>query len=115
MTTEQTNGASSPSASSAELERFAFEKWYAGDMPKSLERAADGTYKYMNAQIALGVWKAATAAEREACAACVPTSWLDPLLTGKSAVVGNVENISVRELEALLLAVKKRIESRSNA
>jgi len=51
--------------------RAQFEKWYAGDMPKSLERAADGTYKYMNAQIAWGVWKAATAVEREACAKLV--------------------------------------------
>ena len=45
--------------------RAQFERWYAGDMPKSLERSEDGTYKYMNAQIAWGVWKAATSAERE--------------------------------------------------
>lgn len=54
------------------------------------------------------------AAEREACAKCVPTSWLDPLLTGKGAVIGDVERMSVRELEALLLAVKQRIDARSN-
>lgn len=65
MTTEHSDGACTPSFSSDGLERSAFEKWYAGDMPKSLERADDGTYKYMNAQIAWGVWKAATSAERE--------------------------------------------------
>lgn len=43
--------------------RTQFEKWYAGDMPKGLERTADGEYKYMPAQVAWGVWQAATAAE----------------------------------------------------
>ena len=51
--------------------RAQFEKWYAGDMPKGLERTADGQYKYMPAQVAWGVWQAATAAEREACAKLV--------------------------------------------
>ena len=52
-------------------------------------------------------------AEREACAACVPRNWCDPLLTGPDAVVGKAA--TGQDIEALLLAVKKRIESRSNA
>ena len=51
--------------------RACFEQWYAGDMQKGLERTADGEYKYMPAQVAWGVWQAATAVEREACAKLV--------------------------------------------
>jgi hypothetical protein len=54
----------------------------------------------------------AVAAEREACADCVPANWLDPLLTGPSAVVGN---LGASNVEAILKAVKARIMERSNA
>lgn len=49
--------------------------------------------------------------EREACATCVPTTWLDPMLTGPEAVVGN---LGAHNVEAVLKAVKARIMDRSN-
>ena len=52
------------------------------------------------------------ASEREACSTCVPSNWCDPLLTGPDAVVGKA--VACQDIEAVLLAVKKRIESRSN-
>lgn len=59
------------------------------------------------------LWGAATAAEREACAACVPMNWCDPMLTGPD----NVLNGTVREtaVEAVLRAVWERIIKRSTA
>ena len=41
------------------------------------------------------------------CAACVPTSWLDPLLSGPN----KVGNMPARETEALLRAVQDRIRA----
>jgi len=57
--------------------------------------------------------KLATLVEREACEACVPTNWCDPILTGKDAVIGKTTNC--RDIEAVLLAVRARIRMRSNA
>ena len=50
--------------------------------------------------------------EREACAACVPASWLDPMLAGEQGVIFN----RAREgaVEAVLIAVRGRIRARSN-
>ena len=48
--------------------RQIFEEWYAGELPKALERNADGGYKYMPANTAWHVWQAAIAHEREECA-----------------------------------------------
>lgn len=52
-------------------------------------------------------------AEREACAACVPTNWCDSMLTGQDAVIGKVADC--RPIEAVLNAVRARIIARSNA
>lgn len=71
MTTEQTNGASSPSFSSAELERF--EAWWEAHGQHC--RAGGGEYEKT---FAFRAWEAATKAEREACATlvgCVGDDW----------------------------------------
>lgn len=72
MTTEQSDGACTPSFSSAELERTAFERWYSNDgqWSNGIERSGDG-YKYQGADHAWRVWQVAVKFEREACkAAC---------------------------------------------
>ena len=46
----------------------------------------------------------------------VPISWLDPLLTGKDAVLPKVgQPITPKHLEAVLQGVKKRIRQRIDA
>ena len=44
------------------------------------------------------------------CANEVPTTWLDNLLTGKEAVIGQPP-YNCKDIQNLLLAVKKRIEA----
>jgi hypothetical protein len=51
--------------------------------------------------------------ERTACAECVPSNWLDPILTGKYAAIGGVADCG--PIEAVLRATKTRIMGRSNA
>lgn len=41
------------------------------------------------------------------CAKCVPTNWLDPLLSGPN----KVGNMPARETEALLRAIQDRIRA----
>lgn len=60
MTTERTNGASSPSASSAELERF--EAWWQAHGQYC--RAGGGEYEKT---FSFRAWEAAEKLEREAC------------------------------------------------
>lgn len=69
MEEDKSDGACTPSFSSAELERTAFERWYSNDgqWAKGLERSGDG-YKYQGADHAWRVWQAAAQAEREECA-----------------------------------------------
>ena len=55
----------------------------------------------------------AVARERRACESAVPDSWLDPLLTGPRAVIG--ENANASDIEPLLMAIRSRIRNRSNA
>lgn len=51
--------------------------------------------------------------ERAACADCVPTNWLDPLLSGNNSVfIEKAGTWNCKDIERLLLAIKKRIESR---
>jgi len=50
-------------------------------------------------------------AERVACLACVPTSWLDPLLSGPEAVV-TTGQILPKHIEALLHGIRDRIAAR---
>ena len=50
-------------------------------------------------------------AEREACAACVPTTWLDPMLTGPEKVL---TGRSTADIQMVLESVKARIMARSN-
>jgi hypothetical protein len=45
------------------------------------------------------------------CAKCVPTTWLDPLLTGPKAV----GDMPARETEALLRAIQDRIRALKSA
>ena len=52
------------------------------------------------------------AAERKACLEAVPTSWLDPLLTGPEAVVSLP--LDGPAVERLLQAVARRIEQGSD-
>lgn len=47
--------------------------------------------------------------EREQCAACIPTSWLDPLLTGPNKVAEFSDGPAI---EKLLRAVRDRILQR---
>lgn len=56
-------------------------------------------------------WYAAANAERDLCASCVPTSWLDPLLTGPDAVIGKPGQ---NDIEVVLEGVRVRIMARSN-
>jgi hypothetical protein len=49
-------------------------------------------------------------AERERCAALVPTSWLDPLLTGPRAVIGRPP-FNCPDIERLLHAVAAEIRT----
>jgi len=51
-------------------------------------------------------------AERVACLACVPTSWLDPLLSGPKAVV-TTGQIRPTHIEALLNGIRDRIAARA--
>jgi hypothetical protein len=52
------------------------------------------------------------AAERERCAKCVPTNWLDPLLTGNNrALPKSGDTITNRHIEALLRGVQDRIRA----
>lgn len=46
----------------------------------------------------------------------IPTTWLDPLLTGPGAVIGSGKFYTCADIENLLRALKKRIEAaeRSN-
>lgn len=93
--------------------RALFEQWYLRVLkghPNNLTRDENGGYKFL-ATLYLA-FEAGMAVEREACAGCVPTNWCDPMLTGPDAVIGKTANS--QDIEALLLAVKKRIESRSN-
>lgn len=39
----------------------------------------------------------------------IPTSWLDPLLTGKTAIVGNPP-YNCHEIEILLSAIRERVK-----
>ena len=48
----------------------------------------------------------AVAAERKRCAALVPTTWLDPLLSGKDAPKLPLDE---RNVEALLRGIQDRI------
>ncbi|HET6890512.1 MAG TPA: hypothetical protein VFH31_05370 [Pyrinomonadaceae bacterium] len=105
MEENKIDGACSPSVSSAELERF--EAWWKAHGQYC--RAGGGEYEKT---FAFRAWVAAEKAEREACAACVPSSWLDPLLTGPKRVIGDVSDI--RPIEAVLGATKTRILARSN-
>lgn len=43
------------------------------------------------------------------CANQIPTNWCDPILTGPDAVIKNAD---CQQVDALLLAVKKRILAR---
>lgn len=44
----------------------------------------------------------------------VPTTWLDPLLTGPAAVVGKPP-YSCPDIEALFIALRKRLQEIANA
>lgn len=57
------------------------------------------------------VFLAGASAEREECANCVPTNWLDDLLSGPDAVIGKPPYFS-NHIERLLRAVKERIRQR---
>lgn len=87
------------------LERF--ESWW--EAHGQYCRAGGGEYEKT---FAFRAWESATAAEREACAACVPTNWCDPMLTGPDAVIG--QPADCRDIEAVLRGVKARILARSN-
>lgn len=50
----------------------------------------------------------ASAAERKRCAGCIPTTWLDPALTGPAAIVG-MDKADAPLIEELLRRVKSRI------
>lgn len=54
---------------------------------------------------------AAVAMERKRAAACVPTNWLDPLLTGPQAVIAS--GIDEESIERLLLTIRERIRQGS--
>jgi hypothetical protein len=47
----------------------------------------------------------------EDAAECVPTNWLDPLLTGPNAVIPKDLNITPRHIEALLRGIQDRIRA----
>lgn len=51
------------------------------------------------------------AAERERCARLVPTTWLDPLLSGPNAIK---TPMGCREVEALLRGIQDRIRALPN-
>lgn len=50
-------------------------------------------------------------AEREACAKCVPSNWLDPLLTGPKKVIP--DGVDCPTVERLLNAIRERILART--
>jgi hypothetical protein len=52
--------------------------------------------------------------ERERCARLVPTSWLDPLLTGPRAVIGKPP-YNCADIERLLSAVASAIRAGNDA
>ena len=55
----------------------------------------------------------ATHEERKRCAEMVPTTWLDPLLTGDDAAIPKVgEKINGLHIEALLRGIRDRIRDR---
>jgi hypothetical protein len=101
MTTEQSDGACTPSFSSAELERTAFERWYSNDgqWSNGIERSGDG-YKYQGADHAWRVWQVAVKFEREACARIAETP-----------ISGEQDDITMAAKDR----VAKAIRMRSNA
>ena len=55
----------------------------------------------------------ATQEERKRCADMVPTTWLDPLLTGDDAAIPKVgAKINGLHIEALLRGIRDRIRDR---
>lgn len=76
---------------------------------KQKVRSHQATIRHMRKGIAL----ARVVAIKEA-AACVPTNWLDSLLTGPTAVLKGKE-FDCREIEALLLGIQKRIFALASA
>jgi hypothetical protein len=53
--------------------------------------------------------------EREACASAVPTTWLDPLLTGPTAALVTGGKWGCADIERLLHQVAKRIRTRATS
>jgi len=50
----------------------------------------------------------------DALLACIPTNWLDPMLTGPQRVVGDPP-YDCRDIERVLLAIRYRIEAHVKA
>lgn len=48
-------------------------------------------------------------AERDRCAACVPTNWCDSLLSGRNGPIPEKGPYTAKHIERLLLAIKRRI------
>ena len=67
--------------------------------------------KLLNAEVNMGT-KPKT---KETLAAdlinCVPTNWLDPLLTGDAKVLPDGYEYTPKDIEKLLLAIRKRMET----
>ena len=97
---EQTTNETKPAGAASAVERRvrARNKWYDSLQNNWRDIGPDE------------IWDAAWEAAVVACAECVPTNWLDSMLTGPTAVIRG-EN----DIEAVLREVRARITERSNA
>jgi len=68
----------------------------------------DALSAYAAAQVAQ-----ARGEEREACATMIPTTWLDPLLTGEGAVLKGYGPWDGKQVERLLQAIAAAIRART--
>jgi hypothetical protein len=84
-----------------ELPRASGERYFA--LRDCIQATVEGMEVEMEAQ------KVSFSEERSRLIACVPTTWLDPLLTGPDAVMGEPP-WNCPEVEVLLRAIKKRME-----
>ena len=57
---------------------------------------------------------AASLVRSDALLACIPTNWLDPILTGPQRVIGDPP-YDCRDIERVLLAIRYRIEAHVKA
>jgi hypothetical protein len=73
----------------------------------------DGGYAFSAEEQLSAFARKVAESEREACAALIPTSWLDPLLSGNGSVIRELP-ADGPAIQSLLAAIAARIRSRTS-